>query len=163
MSILKSDVNTKLVNLLDTQCREIDLLSVILDEEKTALIEQLTTLHQISEKKQIQVEKLEQLTVELLQLLVDTGFSGNEEGLMACVQWCTASPSEIIEQWEYLKEKIAVCKKANLFNGALLEMSQFRVKAILSIITQGRSSFSTYNAGGQSKQDISSNSFSVKA
>jgi len=162
MSIDRNEVYKEMKGLFEQQSLHLTCLKELMEQEKSALLDQSKSLLSIAHNKQTEIEKIEQLTTTQQQLLVSAGFTDDEVGIEACINWCPHS-SSLIELWQELKVQIADCKKCNLFIGALLEMNRYKVNQLLNIITQGNSGQSTYNAGGRNTQDNSNNTLSIKA
>lgn len=158
----KQQIQQQLSQLLKTLSLHFQTLLQTMHEEKQTLLQAPDCIEQVLHNKMAIVEKIERLGAEQEQLLQQAGFSQDEAGLQACIQWC-ASNDKLKQSYETLKHLIAECKESNLVIGSLLEMTRLKTAQLLNLLTQGNNGRSTYNAEGQSKQDQNDGNLSIKA
>lgn len=112
-----------------------------LERQDTAALAQATTL------KQACLADLENRELERHQLLQQTGFTDDRDGMRALTDWCLADAAAL-EQWQDYLALAKDCQQANMANGAILRLRHQQFASALALLSG--STAPTYSAAGAS-------------
>jgi len=135
-----------------TQAIELlESLNTLLMVERTALKDRDTTnIKSLLEQKTGLLRELEANATQRSQLLTQSGFDGNEQGMTAYLETLPTTASALINQWQILKDKLLSCKEANQINGSIVNRSRAQVESLLNIMRGQSGEQKIYTGTGKS-------------
>lgn len=130
----------------------LESLSTLLIAERTALKERDTlNIQSLLDQKTGVLTELQSNAASRSQLLVDSGFEGDEAGMNAWLDSLPANAaSELKHQWQILKEKLEHCKSANHVNGTVVHRSKSQLDSLLNILRGQSGDQKLYTGTGKS-------------
>jgi len=143
-SALSSSI-TQAIELLES-------LNTLLMVERTALKDRDTTnIKSVLEQKTGLLKELETNATQRSQLLAQSGFDGDEQGMNAYLETLPVTASALINQWHVLKDKLLSCKEANQINGSIVNRSRAQVESLLNIMRGQSGEQKIYTGAGKSR------------
>jgi len=135
-----------------TQAIELlESLNTLLMVERTALKDRDTAnIKSLLEQKTGLLKELEANATQRSQLLTQSGFNGDEQGMNAYLESLPATASALINQWQILKDKLLSCKEANQINGSIVNRSRAQVESLLNIMRGQSGTQKIYTGAGKS-------------
>ena len=129
----------------------LESLNTLLIAERTALKERNTAnIESALEQKTELLKQLEQKATARSQLLSNSGFDGNEQGMEQYLNSLNNSAEPLKQQWLVLKEKLETCKESNQINGAIVQRSKTQVETLLNILRGQSGQQNIYSDTGKS-------------
>ncbi|MBI5461099.1 MAG: flagellar protein FlgN [Gammaproteobacteria bacterium] len=97
--------------------------------------------------KQALMQTFEALELRKQQILEQTGFSGANRDIEACIDWCD-DRGQLKRGWHLLLERIRRCQQQNRINGATLDSSRRHAQQALAILRGQPIAVPLYNPTG---------------
>lgn len=129
----------------------LESLNELLLAERSALKERDTAnIQSTLNQKTDLLKQLELNASARSQLLISSGYNGDELGMENYLESLPVTASQLKQQWLTLKEKLQTCKDANQINGTIVHRSKTQVEALLNILRGQSGQQKIYNDSGKS-------------
>ena len=124
-----------------------ELLSLIVDEQRLLMHNQINDIQVILEKKSRHIAQLAQLTQQRYQLLSQQGYPANETGMQLLLE--QQSDAIVIDAWQQLLDRVLHAKQLNHTNGLIINTQLNRNRNALNVLAGAGVLDNLYGANGQ--------------
>ena len=140
-------------NLADSMSEALDLKH-ILGEERDALERNDTmSLGDTAIRKQLCVNKLEQLDTDRAELSKACGFGSTPNAVPQLASWCDEGDS-ISSTWTGFLDVAQQCSELNSGNGAIIRVRQSHIQGAINLIRGGSQDVATYGPTGLDSKEL---------
>jgi flagellar biosynthesis/type III secretory pathway chaperone len=145
-------MDNDLLALLKTDLQNARLLATLLDSERTELeSRRYESLSALMRRKAELLAALEKNNERVRQLLSDTGFSHDSQGILAyCETLDRTAGTDTASQFRELQTRLTHCREMNLINASIVHRTKLHTGTLLDILRGKKAGQSLYTAEGSS-------------